>query len=530
MELILSIIFFLTLFFALYKYLTFNFNYFRDHNVPHKKPVPFFGNQFKFFAKKQSIPDFLLDIGNEFRDEAYVGFYECRTPTLFILSPDAIKQICIKNFDNFVNHPAFSESETDDLLLSSVFFMKDQRWRDMRGTLSPAFTGSKMRIMFDLVRDCAENLVSYCNEKCQENNGLMTFRPKDLFSKVSMDIICTCAFGLQNDSLRNPQNQLYQMFSRIMDMTGIKTVLKFFVMILSKDLANWLGVSFLPNDTSNFIKKLVSDTISYRKKTQEYRPDVIQLLIEAMEGKLKHEDNTKNDDESFAIVKESEIDKKGGRRDWSDVEIAAQCFIFLIGGFDTTSNLFNFISYQLAVDPEIQEQLYEEVRETQTRLNGAPVTYDDIQKMQYLDAFICECLRKYPPMLQIDRICNKETVIHDGKGNSFKIPIGMKVNMNPFATHYNPKYFPNPEKFDPQRFLGENKKKIDPYSFISFGVGPRACVGSRFAMMQTKLILYHVVANFAFEVTEKTGIPMRFVKEFRLEPERPIVGLRKRSS
>lgn len=477
MDVIIWIILLLTILVAIYKYLTFNFNYFRDHNVPHKKPLPLFGNQIKFFTKQQSIPDFFLDIGNDFRDEAYVGFYECRTPSLFVLSADAVKQICIKNFDNFVNHSAFSEGASDELLCSSVFFMKDQKWRDMRATLSPAFTGSKIRMMFDLVRDCADNFVSYCNEQCEES-GFMSFRPKEVFSKVTMDIIATCGFGLQIDSLRDPQNRLYQMFNKVLEMKGIVTILKLLVMILSKDLAKWLGISFLPKDTSEFTKKLVADTISHRKKTNQFRPDVIQLLIEAMEGKLKHDKHTKDsDDTSFATIKESEIDKKGGRQDWSDVEIAAQCFIFLVGGYDTTSNLFNFISYELAVDPVIQERLYEEVRETQQRLNGAPVTYEAIQKMQYLDAFICECLRKHPPMLQIDRVCNKETVIHDGKGNIFTIPVGMKVNLNPFAMHYNPKYFPNPAKFDPERFLGENKNKIEPNTFLSFGVGPRACIG-----------------------------------------------------
>lgn len=477
MDVIVWIILLLTILFVIYKYLTFNFNYFRDHNVPHKKPIPLFGNQFKFFAKQQSIPDFFLEIGNDFRDEAYVGFYECRTPSLFVLSSDAVKQICIKNFDNFVNHSTFSDGASDELLISSVFFMKDQKWRDMRATLSPAFTGSKMRLMFSLVRDCADNFVSYCNEKCEES-GRMEFRPKEVFSKVTIDIIATCAFGLQIDSLREPENMVYQMFSKIMEMKGIGTVLKFLVLMLSKDLAKWLGVSFLPKDTTDFIKKLVADTISHRKKTKEYRPDVIQLLIEAMEGKLKHETIDKDsDDTSFAIVKESNIDKKGGRQDWSDMEIAAQCFIFFVGGFDTTSNLFNFISYELAVDPVIQERLYQEIRKTQESLEGSPVTYDAIQKMQYMDAFICECLRKHPPMLQIDRVCNKETVIHDGKGNSFKIPVGMKVNLNPFAMHYNPKYFPNPAKFDPDRFLGENKNKIEPNTFLSFGVGPRACIG-----------------------------------------------------
>lgn len=81
-----------------------------------------------------------------------------------------------------------------------------------------------------------------------------------------------------------------------------------------------------------------------------------------------------------------------------------------------------------------------------------------------MDAFICEFLRKYPPQIAIDRVCNRDTSIKDGNGNSFKIPKGTSA----YAVHYNSKYYPNPEKFDPHSLLGEKKNEIQPNTFILF--------------------------------------------------------------
>uniref|UniRef100_A0A336LNI4 CSON013237 protein n=1 Tax=Culicoides sonorensis TaxID=179676 RepID=A0A336LNI4_CULSO len=529
MSFILSVVLIVTVIFALYKYVTRKNNFFLERNVPFLKPVPLFGNQLRGMLRIESGPDMLLNMGSNYRDVPFIGWFDFMNPGLIVQSPEIIKQLCIKDFENFVNHRGFGESEIDELFNNSLFLMKDQRWKDMRATLSPAFTGAKMRMMFDLVKKCAQNMVSYCNEKCVNDNGNMTTEARDLFTRVTTDVIATCAFGLEVDCLRDPKNQIFENSKKILDFESPIFMLKFMAMTVMPKIAKWLEISVTPKATTEFFKNLVSDTISHRRKTNAFRPDVIQLLIQAMDGKLKHEIDKKDDEAGFATIEESEIGKKSGRRDWTDAEIAGQCFIFFLAGYETTATLLNFAAYQLAVDQEIQSKLYEEIQETKNRLDGDSISYEILMKMEYLDAFICECLRMYPPMIAIDRVCSKDTTIDDGKGNSFTIPKGMFVFFNPFAVHYNPKYYPNPAKFDPTRFLGENKKKIEPYTFISFGVGPRACIGSRFALMQAKLILYHILAHFSIHVSQKTVIPLRFSKGVRFEPEGSIIDLKIRN-
>ena len=90
-----------------------------------------------------------------------------------------------------------------------------------------------------------------------------------------------------------------------------------------------------------------------------------------------------------------------------------------------------------------------------------------------------------------------------------------------WCLHHDPQYFPDPEKFDPERFSDENRDKIDPDTYIPFGVGPRNCIGSRFALMELKTILFYLLLNFTFDITDKTQIPLRLEKNpFGLKTEK----------
>lgn len=122
----------------------------------------------------------------------------------------------------------------------------------------------------------------------------------------------------------------------------------------------------------------------------------------------------------------------------------------------------------------------------------------------------------------IERTCVKEydlkfdnKVLHFNTNVNFSVPVR--------AFHHDPQYFPDPEKFDPDRFSPENRKNIDPDTFLPFGSGPRNCIGSRFALMELKTVIYYLLLNFSFEKTEKTQIPLQYEKvPFGMKPEKGI--------
>lgn len=152
-------------------------------------------------------------------------------------------------------------------------------------------------------------------------------------------------------------------------------------------------------------------------------------------------------------------------------------FVFFIAGFNTTSHLLQTLTYELAKNQDIQEELYQEVLEVLATLGGKPVTYEALHKMKYLDCVISEGLRMYPPAVQTDRSCSKPIDLDLGNGKTLHINKKEVITLPIYNIHHDSDYFPNPENFDPTRFNDENKSSIVAGSYLPFGMGQRACIG-----------------------------------------------------
>lgn len=324
-----------------------------------------------------------------------------------------------------------------------------------------------MRVMYSLVNDCVNNFISYCKENCNEN-GQIEIDSKDLFERSTVDVISNCAFGVTVDSLRDRKNEIYINSKEALSDGNWLDQFKFFVTSYMPKIMQMFNISLLPSNISDFFLKLITDTIEYRKKNSTYREDALQLLIQAVDGQLEINES---DGPKPAYVKPKSNIKL------TDIDIAANCFDFLAAGLETTATVLTFASYELAVNPDVQEKLHNEIIDIQSTVQGTEIKFDNLHKMEYLDAFISEVLRKHPPAYITDRVCNKETVVRDHNGQNVIIYEDTQVWINIIAMHHNEKYFPNPTKFDPNRFLRENHKKIIPNTYLPFGIGPRFCIG-----------------------------------------------------
>lgn len=169
------------------------------------------------------------------------------------------------------------------------------------------------------------------------------------------------------------------------------------------------------------------------------------------------------------------------------------------------------MAYELAVNPDIQEELVKEINEVKEQLSNKPVIYEALHKMKFLDMVVSETLRKWPPAPQAgNRITTKPYTFTDRKGHVVKLNPGDNIFFPVVALHYDEKYWPNPKKFDPYRFDDSNKKNIHPGTYLPFGIGRRACIGSRFALMESKLLIFEILRNFSIEVCEKTPSKILF--------------------
>lgn len=236
--------------------------------------------------------------------------------------------------------------------------------------------------------------------------------------------------------------------------------------------------------------------------------------MEARKHGLQHEESLILPEAGFATIEESEVGKKErGKINISDEDITAQAFLFFVAGFDTISLQMCFLSYELAINPEIQEKLKKEIEETLKSCNYI-LTYEALLSMKYMDMVVSESLRKWTTTIATDRVCTKSFTIEPKLPNEklFLIEKGMAVALPMYAIHRDPKHYPDPERFDPERFNDENRKNIKPYTYLPFGVGPRACIGSRLALLEIKTLFCYLLAEFELVPVEKTQIPLKFSK------------------
>ncbi|XP_059622551.1 cytochrome P450 9e2-like [Phlebotomus argentipes] len=501
-----------------FKWSTATYSSFQSRGLKFIPPFPLFGNFKNVILQTNSFKNVVQGFYDYFPKEKVIGIFEMRKPMFLIRDPELIKQLTVKDFDHFQDHRANLDEDIEPIFGRSLAILKGQRWRDMRSTLSPAFTGSKMRTMFHLVSDCCTDTVSYLQNQVQDNEPFL-IDLKDLFTRLTNDVIATCAFGLKVDSLTNQNNEFYLAGKQATNFKGIRS-LKFFIVTQFPKLAKILKVSIFERKFCTFFRDLVWNTIRHREQESIVRPDMINLLIQARRGKLEERDDQESHKAGFSVVEESTVGEAIHHNKLQEDDLTVQCMIFFLAGFETVSTCMSFTAHELATNPDVQKALLTEVDATEQKLNGRPLTYEALHNMLYLDMVISESLRYWPPGIALDRLC-VEPYIMKVDGKSYEMKVGESILIPVVSLHHDPKYFPNPSKFDPERFNEENKYKITPFTYLPFGVGPRNCIGSRFALMETKAILYHILTKFTFEVSEKTQVPLKLAKAgLQVQPER----------
>jgi len=346
-----------------------------------------------------------------------------------------------------------------------------------------------------------------------ENGEKIDLEMKEFFSRYTNDVIATCAFGIKVNSFAEPKNDFYTNGKILMNFGGFKQTLKFFMVMIFTKIPRLFNIKFFDETITNEFKDMILNTMELRKKNHIYRPDMINILMQVRDGTLKSqtEENEKEKD-GFATVEESEVGQSSVYQSWHDDELVAQCLVFFLAGFETSSSVLSLVAYELVANPDVQQKLYEEIFEMNEQLGGKRVSYDVLQKMKYLDQVVSETLRMWPVVLMIDRICVKDYAYDDGDKIKFKIDKGVSVLFSAYSIHHDEKYYPNHERFDPERFSDENKHRILPGTYVPFGLGPRNCIGSRFALMELKTILYYLLLNFSFEPNKDTQIPLKLKK------------------
>lgn len=343
-----------------------------------------------------------------------------------------------------------------------------------------------------------------------------------MFTRFTNDVIATTAFGIQCNSLKDKDNIFYKTGKEATTF-GIWSRIKFTLFFLVPWVMRALKISLLGREVSDFFRNIVKTTMTTRERDGIIRPDMIHLLMEAKKGRLMQEKH--DNDAGFATAQETKV-INAKKTLLTDDDITAQALLFFMAGYDTSATLMCFLSHELAVNVDVQKKLQSEI--DQNFKNG--IDYEALSKMKYLDMVVSEALRKWPPAGLTERICTERHVLTDDNV-SIVLNKGESVWMPVYSLHHDPKYFPNPDKFDPERFSDENCGGIVPFTYMPFGQGPRNCIASRFALLEVKTLFAYLLSKFDIIVVEKTQIPLRLSKkQFGMQAENGFwLGLKLRN-
>lgn len=418
------------------------------------------------------------------------GFYDGRQPVLAITDPEMIKTVLVKEcYSVFTNRRFLGPV---GLMKNAISVAEDENWKRMRTLLSPTFTSGKLKQMFPIISHYGDVLVRNLRKEAEKGKPISL---KDIFGAYSMDVITSTSFGVNIDSLNNPQDPFVENIKKLLRFSFLDPfIISIILFPCLNTVFEALNIFIFPKHITDFFTKSVQRMKENRlHDKQKHRVDFLQLMINSQ--------NSKETDSHKAM---------------SDLELVAQSIIFIFAGYETTSTSLSFLMYILATHPDIQQKLQEEIDATFP--NKAPPTYDAVTQMEYLDMVLNESLRLFPVAGRIERTCKKDVEV-----NGVFIPKGTVVMVPSFVLHRDSAYWPEPEEFHPERFSKKNKDSINPYIYLPFGTGPRNCIGMRFAMMNMKLAVIRVLQNFSFKPCKETQIPLEIDSQGLTRPQRPIV-------
>ncbi|XP_052828840.1 cytochrome P450 3A24 isoform X1 [Octopus bimaculoides] len=482
---------------------------FKQINVPGPPPNFLFGNLISF-AKKQAFYSTYLDwykiYGKTF------GYFEGLRPVLVTADLDVLNQVMVKKFDIFHARKVFPvqvDPDKDDEV--HMFFARGDRWKRLRAISNPAFTSAKIRKMSSLVHNCIDNVIAELKRRAHNNESIEMY---DIFQRLTLDSMSSCGFGFNTSAIQNPNDVFLKNCRQVLYNTtrpNLFFLIGFLFPSTDKFLVRLARLrDYIFGNPVFWLEKQFEKIIAMRKKFDSVpRMDLLHMMIEA--NKLTHSEESLHVPETPT---QNIPESKYKYAKLSLLELRSQCFLFLMAGYETTATTLIYTAYELAYNQEIQSKLYDEIIECFPNKDDE-ITYDIVNKMEYLDKVWCETLRKYPlASTVVARQAEKSCKLSE----DLTIPKGMIVQANIWAIHYNPDVWgADPHKFNPERFIPELVACRHPMAYLAFGAGPRKCIGIQFAKMEGKIAIVKLVQTFHMILSEKQG-PLETIEGATIAP------------
>jgi len=363
---------------------------------------------------------------------------------------------------------------------TNLLIAAGDEWKKVRKMTAPAFHTQRIKQYIEIMERHTKHMIAGW-----EDGAIIDIDAK--MTEVTMGVIGEVLFGIPD--IEKDAVEFNEALGILLEMLVFETTSLL-------PIPDWVPTprNLKENKAMEYVHDFLLDFIRERRASGEDTGDVLSALLHVVD----------------------EDDGSG----FTDNEVLDQIRILFTAGYETTSTMLTWTMYLLAKHSDIQEELFQEVNSI---VKSDTPTLDDLEAMTYTDRVLKEAMRMYPPVWNL---FTREVVEElELAGTTF--PPGAIFFINPWTMHHDPRYWENPETFDPSRFDGEWKDKTHQYSYIPFGGGPRICIGSHLAEMEAEVILATLIKNFSFSlesllddveivstvsIRPKGGMPLRIRK------------------
>jgi cytochrome P450 len=392
--------------------------------------------------------------GREFGGVVFYKFFH--VSVVMVSNPDAIESILVRNAANFRksrDYAAIRSFLGNGLLTSEGTF-----WQSQRQLIQPAFRHENITLYAQIISDSATKMMS----------GWKDGEVRDIhheMSSLTLEVVAKSLFGstVEHDS-RFIGTEIAAVMERFMSQAALS-------FLLPERMPLPKGPRLLRS--LRRLNKVIQSIISDRRAHPIEGTDLLQTLLAAE-------------------------DEHGTRM--PDEQLRDEIMTLFMAGHETTANALCWTWYLLAQNPSAQQKLHEELDSV---LLGTPPTLADLPRLPYTEMAVKESMRLYPPAWGIGR-----QAIEDFEINGYRIPAGTNVFIMQWLTHRDERFFPEPERFEPERWRDDPIRRgmLPRFAYFPFGGGPRVCIGAGFAMMEATLLLAMIAQRYSLSLKADTKV------------------------
>lgn len=411
---------------------------------PLRKGLPIIGVLPQF---RRNAPEFLRSIAQSHGD--LVHFRLGPQDVYLVSKPDWIKDILVTNQTNFTKSRFLERAKI--LLGEGLLTSEGEFHRRQRRLVQPAFHRDRLIGYASSMVECT------AHQRELWTDGAELDMSREM-ARLTLAVVAKTLFSADVTSEADDIG------------TALTQVMILFDMVLMP-FSEWLEKLPLPSvrrfeKARAFLDKLIYGIIAERRASKEDKGDLLSMLLLAQD--------------------------EDGASGMTDKQIRDEALTLFLAGHETTANALMWTWYLLSENPSAAAKFYDEVDRV---LQGRLPTFDDLPHLQYTEGVFAEGMRLYPPAWVVGRRVKTEYAIGD-----FTVPPKAILMMSPWVVHRDPRWFPDPDQFSPERWASSQGDDRPKFSYFPFGGGTRVCIGERFAWMEGVLLLATVAQKWRFKL------------------------------